>query len=64
MLPKEVESTPMHGEVNQKNVVDEALTKSLYLLAKTRGGIHVLLKSIVILVCLVLIGIVNSVAFA
>jgi hypothetical protein len=61
MLPEEVESAPVHGEVNQKNPMDEDLKKNLYLLVETGGGIHVLLKCFVILVCLVLTGIVNSV---
>ena len=58
----EAESASVHGEVNKKNPMDEDLMKNLSLLVEIVGGIRVLPKCIIILVCLVLIGIVYIVS--
>ena len=52
----------MHGEVNQKKLINEKLEKSVFLLVGIRGGILVLLKFIIGLVCLVLTGVVYIVS--
>jgi hypothetical protein len=58
----EAKSASVHGEVNKKNPMDEDLAKNLSPLVEIVGGILVLLKCIIILVCLVLIGIVYIVS--